>query len=669
MRWKNNTPIGQWVQAACTPIFDDAGNVISISGCTTDISAQKRAQEDALKKAEALEQVRVSQARLLQFTDNAPIGIVILEVSGRPSYINRSWYNIKDHPEIPPSEVDVMSVYYPDDVLKVKRKQAEAIDQRKTVEFRARLKKKWTCVDGSFQGQAWVSVMYLPEFDDNGRLSRVMSTCTDISHSQFSEHLQRKRLEEAIEAKRQTEAFIDITSHEIRNPLSATVHCADLLQDSFVEMNKLVGLLANGKDQQSTIAQLEDHFKSGIDAVETILSCSMHQKRVTDDILSLSKLDSNLLQVSPSTVRATEMLDNMSNFFAVEAGREKIILETQLDDSLKQCNIEWVVVDPGRITQVLVNLVTNALKFTKTSRNKRNVIVRLGASKGPPSNLSVKYAEVENPEATAQTCVGTTDDTIYLWFSVEDSGCGMTEEEQTRMFNRFSQASPKTHNQYGGSGLGLFISKRLVELQGGQIGLASQVDIGSKFAFYIAARQTTKSTESPKSETLQRNDTKALSLTPAMTTPTTNGQGRPPECYILLVEDNLVNQKVLQKQLTKHGYRVQIANHGQEALDCLINTNAWRQKDQRETTPSPDIHVILMDIEMPVMDGMTCSKRIRELQSSGDILRHIPIVAVSANARAEQTKQALDAGMDDFITKPFRMPELTSVITKLLGTA
>jgi signal transduction histidine kinase len=449
MRWKNDTPTGQWVQAACTPIFDDAGNITSISGCTTDISAQKRAQEDALKKAEALEQVRISQARLLQFTDNAPIGIVILEASGQTSYINRSWYNITDHPEILPSKVDIMSVCFPDDVPKIKQKQAEAVDQRKTVEFRARLKKKWTCVDGSFQGQAWVSIMYLPEFDDNGVLSRVMSTCTDISHSQFSEHLQRKRLEEAIEAKRQTEAFIDITSHEIRNPLSATVHCADLLQDSFVEMKKLVETLANDNNQQNTIAQLEDHLKSGIDAVETILSCSMHQKRVTDDILSLSKLDSNLLQVSPSTVRATEMLDNVSNFFAVEAGREKIILETQLDDSLKECNIEWVVVDPGRITQVLVNLVTNALKFTKTSKNKRNVIVRLGASKGPPSNLSVKYAAVENPEATAQTDVDT-DDTIYLWFSVIDSGCGMTGEEQTRMFNRFSQASPKTYNQYGG---------------------------------------------------------------------------------------------------------------------------------------------------------------------------------------------------------------------------
>lgn len=127
-----------------------------------------------------------------------------------------------------------------------------------------------------------------------------------------------------------------------------------------------------------------------------------------------------------------------------------------------------------------------------------------------------------------------------------------------------------------------------------------------------------------------------------------------------------MNQKVLQKQLSKIGYKVQIANHGQEALDYLTRTTVWRQQDRAETTPLPDVHVILMDIEMPIMDGLTCSKRIRDLQSSRDIVKHIPIIAVSANARAEQMKQALDAGVDGFITKPFRMPELTSVISKLL---
>lgn len=561
-----------------------------------------------------------------------------------------------------------MSVCYPDDLPKAMREREEAIDQRKTVKFRARLKKKWTGVDGKFQGQAWVSIMYLPEYDENGALSRIMSTCTDISHSQFSEHLQRKRLEEAIEAKRRTEAFIDITSHEIRNPLGATVHCADLPQDSFVDMRKLVDTLAkdskNEENQQSTIARLREHISSGVDAVETILSCSMHQKRVTDDILSLSKLDSNLLQVSPSTVRATEMLDNVSNFFAVEAGREKIVLETQLDASLEACNIEWVVVDPGRITQVLVNLVTNALKFTKTSKNKRSVVVRLGASQGPPADLSVKYAAVENPEVRVLPESGI-NDTIHLWFSVTDSGCGMTEEEQARMFNRFSQASPKTYNTYGGSGLGLFISKRLVELQGGQIGLASQVDIGSKFAFYVPARQTTKSTDLPKSDLRVRTKVETLTQDSTVVTPASRDQISS-DYSILCVEDNLVNQKVLEKRLTKLGYKVQIANHGQEALDYLETTTAWRQQDREATMSSPDVHVILMDIEMPVMDGLTCSKRIRDLQSSGDIVKHIPIVAVSANARAEQMKQALDAGVDGFITKPFRMPELTSVISKLL---
>jgi signal transduction histidine kinase len=535
------------VQAACTPIFDDAGNIVSISGCTTDISGQKRAQEDALKKAEALEQVRISQARLLQFTDNAPIGIVILGSDGKPLYINRSWFSITDHPETLAHEVDIMSVCYPDDLLKVKRKQEEAINTKKTVEFRARLKKKWTGVDNGLVGQAWVSIMYLPEFDEDGALSRIMSTCTDISHSQFSEHLQRKRLEEAIEAKRRTEAFIDITSHEIRNPLGATVHCADFLQDSFLDMKKLVGSLAeyskDDKSQQSTIARLEEHLTTGVDAVDTIISCSMHQKRVTDDILSLSKLDSNLLQVSPSTVRATEMLDNVSNFFAVEAGREKIILQTQLDDSLNECNIEWVVVDPGRITQVLVNLVTNALKFTKTSKNKRNVTVQLGASRGPPTNLSVKYAAVENPATAVQTETDT-NDTIYLWFSVTDSGCGMTEEEQTRMFNRFSQASPKTYNRYGGSGLGLFISKRLVELQGGQIGLASQVDVGSKFAFYVPARQTTK-IDLPEPELSLRPKIEALPSNSSTTATATNGQTTT-DCSILVVE---VSSYILASQI------------------------------------------------------------------------------------------------------------------------
>ena len=200
----------------------------------------------------------------------------------------------------------------------------------------------------------------------------------------------------------------------------------------------------------------------------------------------------------------------------------------------EMCIRDRVVVDPGRITQVLVNLVTNALKFTKTSKNKRNVTVRLGASRGPPADLSVKYAAIENPETKVQPEQGT-NDTIYLWFSVTDSGCGMTEEEQTRMFNRFSQASPKTYNTYGGSGLGLFISKRLVELQGGQIGLASRVDVGSRFAFYVPARQTTKAMDAPKPDLPLRTKAAALTQDFIVASPASKDQN-PSDYSILVVE-------------------------------------------------------------------------------------------------------------------------------------
>ncbi|KAH0345037.1 putative histidine kinase HHK19p, partial [Aureobasidium melanogenum] len=647
MRWKNNTPTGQWVQAACTPVFDDTGNIISISGCTTDISAQKLAQENASKKAEALEQVRLSEARLLQLTDNAPIGIMI-RTSDAPLYANNSWFDMTGHHRTASSDVDLLSVFYPDDLAMILEVRKEIMEQKKAVELRTRLKKTWSSVDGSFQGQAWVSIIGFPEFSED-------------------EHMQRKRLEEAIEAKKRTEAFIDITSHEIRNPLGATVHCADLLKESLVEMRELIDALENVRKNdsscQKTKARLEEHLKNGTEAVDTIISCSMHQKRVTDDILSLSKLDSNLLQVAPTTVRATEMLDSVAHIFAVEAERVGVKLQTQLDNSFSELNIDWVVADSSRISQVLINLVTNAIKFTKTSKNERTVVVRLGASKERPTDLSVTYASSDTSEAQVQA-ESTTDATFYLWFSVTDSGCGMSEEEQKRMFNRFSQASPRTYTQYGGSGLGLFISKRLVELQGGQIGLSSQTGVGSRFAFYVPAKEEAKSTDKLRPDMAIR--TKSQTLIPTAINETSAGQ-RSSSQWVLVVEDNLVNQKILQKHLTKLGHKVQVANHGQEALDYLATTRVWKQNSQDPTRTSHDVDVVLMDIEMPVMDGLTCSRRIRELQVSGDIVKHIPIIAVSANARTEQTKQAYDAGVDGFIVKPFRIPELTSVITKLVN--
>jgi CheY-like chemotaxis protein len=137
-----------------------------------------------------------------------------------------------------------------------------------------------------------------------------------------------------------------------------------------------------------------------------------------------------------------------------------------------------------------------------------------------------------------------------------------------------------------------------------------------------------------------------------------------PQYHILVVEDNLINQRVLCNQLKKMGCTVQVANHGGEALNELSKTTYYKEP----TIASPfKLSVVLLDVEMPIMDGLTCARKIRELQEMGNIVGHVPIIAVSANARREQVEQARQAGMDDAISKPFRIPELMATIDGLLS--
>lgn len=268
-------------------------------------------------------------------------------------------------------------------------------------------------------------------------------------------------------------------------------------------------------------------------------------------------------------------------------------------------------------------------------------------------------------------------DTVYIIFSVADTGCGMDQNGLDKLFTRFFQAPQRSHVKYDGSGLGLYIARRLTELQGGRIGVTSKVDSGSTFAFYIKAERCATpddvptavytdpvpSKEDPVDFTASSTDLQhAERLLPA----TVVDDRILENLNLLICEDNLINQRVLAKQLRLLGGNVSVANHGQEALEHLRRTTYWHGTADEKEANRLSLDVMLLDVEMPVMDGITCVREIRRLEQEGDLNGHIPVIAITANARKEQMDNAKAAGMDGVVSKPFRIPELVATIRELL---
>jgi CheY-like chemotaxis protein len=411
-----------------------------------------------------------------------------------------------------------------------------------------------------------------------------------------------------------------------------------------------------------------------------------------DDILVLSKLDSNLLQIVPSAVKVTSLLHDVEKMFEAEAQRCDVHVETEAHDSLAQLQVSHAMLDPGRVQQVLINLLTNAIKFCK-KKSLRKVTLRVGASKTRPSEENqivpgIDFVVTHSLHDSVHGEPEFEDRSFYLWFSVEDTGRGMSADEKGCIFARFTQGTPRTEREYGGSGLGLFISRELSELQGGEIGkvaltfstistnntlgVASELDVGSTFAFFIMTRHAADPVATSGMKT---------TLTLQQTNKDQTKQRQKSDTHILVVEDNSVNQKLLRQQLSKYGYSVAVADNGLDCLSYLRNTKHWRDSSSSPSSPSSPsststpppaspsryISIILMDVEMPLMDGLTATTQIRDWEHQGKISGHIPIIAVSANARQEQRELAIKAGMDDCVAKPFRITELVPKIERLAG--
>lgn len=425
-------------------------------------------------------------------------------------------------------------------------------------------------------------------YDHNNQVTKLYGTVMDITERKLIEAelmRQNRALEEAIAVAQAADSanqaksdFLANMSHEIRTPMNAILAVGQLLE--LTELNaEQRGLLKTLKSNGTRLLTL------------------------IDDILDLSKIEARELNLNLQPFDMATMAQNLVQSFMPQTQVKELELSLTISEELPP----YFIGDDFRLRQILNNLVGNALKFTEQGQIKIEI--------APESNILADLAVIR--------------------FSVADTGIGIPQKQQEKLFQAFTQADSSTTRQYGGTGLGLTISRRIVELMGGELKVESTVGQGSNFWFTIPLKVTDIARDINQLETSSNLPLK---------TSTDSARAK----RLLIVDDNLDNRDLLFMMLQPLGYKLDRVNNGQEALEALT---------------SCEYDLILMDCQMPILDGYQTTQIIRQREAGK---RHTIIIGLTGNAMTGDRQKCLDAGMDDYVSKPLDLNSLANLIEQWL---